>query len=88
MQEQVPKVPPQSPIGKALNYSIYRWEKLCRYTQDGRLLIDNNLIENSIRGVALGRKNFMFCGSEEGAGRAAIMYSLLGSCKMHGINPY
>ena len=52
------------------------------------MLIDNNLIENYIRGVALGRKNFLFAGSEEGAGRAAIMYSLLGCCKMHGVHPY
>jgi transposase len=88
MQEQVSKVTPQSPIGKALNYNINRWEKLCRYTQDGMLLIDNNLIENALRLVSLGRKNYMFCGSEEGAKRAAIMYSLLGCCKMHSVHPY
>lgn len=78
---------PKSPIGKALAYSIKRWDKLCRYTLDGMLEIDNNPLENSIRPVALGRKNFLFCGSHDAAQRTAIIYSLLGSCKMHGIDP-
>ena len=79
---------PKSPIGKALAYSIKRWDKLCRYTLDGMLEIDNNPVENSIRPVALGRKNFLFCGSHDAAQRTAIIYSLLGSCKMHGIDPH
>jgi transposase len=57
------------------------------YAQDGALLIDNNGIENQIRPVAIGRKNYMFCGSHESAQRAAIIYSLLGTCKLHHINP-
>ncbi len=88
MREQQPNVLPQSPIGKAFSYSLKRWEKLCRYTQDGRLQIDNNSIENSLRPVSLGRKNFLFCGSAEAAQRTAMVYSLLGSCKMQGIDPY
>ncbi|MEI6950703.1 IS66 family transposase [Paraflavisolibacter sp. H34] len=87
MQEQLPKVLPKSPMGKALAYSVKRWEKLCRYTENGMLQIDSNLIENSIRPVALGRKNFLFTGSHDAAPRAAMMYSLLGCCRMHGINP-
>jgi len=79
---------PKSPIGKAFAYSIKRWDKLCRYTQDGMLCIDNNPVENSIRPVALGRKNYLFCGSQESARRTAAIYSLPGSCKMQGIDPY
>jgi hypothetical protein len=58
------------------------------YLEDGRLEIDNNLAENIIRPVALGRKNYLFAGSHAGAKRAAIIYSLLGSCKLQDINPY
>lgn len=87
MKEQLAQVLPKSPIGKALAYSVKRWEKLCVYTQEGRLSIDNNPVENSIRPVALGRKNFLFCGSGDAARRAAMIYSLMGSCKLHGINP-
>lgn len=79
---------PKSPIGKALGYSLKRWDRLCRYTLNGMLEIDNNPVENSIRPVALGRKNYLFCGSHDAAQRTAIIYSLLGSCKMHGIDPY
>jgi transposase len=88
MREQQANVLPKSPIGKALAYCLKRWEKLCRYTQDGKLSIDNNPVENSIRPVALGRKNYLFCGSAEAAQRTAMVYSLLGCCKMHGIDPY
>ena len=87
MKQQYGEVLPKSPIGKALAYSVKRWEKLCLYTQDGRLSIDNNAVENAIRPVALGRKNYLFCGSGEAARRTAMIYSLLGSCKLHGINP-
>ncbi len=59
-----------------------------RYTSNGMLSIDNNPVENSIRLVALGRKNYLFAGSHEAAQRTAMIYNLLGSCKMQGINPY
>ncbi len=88
MQEEQTKVLPGSPIGKALSYCLKRWEKLCRYTEEGMLSIDNNSVENSIRPVAVGRKNFLFCGSAEAAQRTAMVYSLLGCCKVHGVDPY
>lgn len=88
MKQEQPNVLPKSPIGKAFTYCLKRWEKLCRYTDDGRLSIDNNPVENSIRPVAIGRKNYLFCGSAEAARRTAVVYSLLGCCKLHGINPY
>ena len=88
MKEQYVQTLPKSAIGKALGYSIERWERLSEYVNDGRLNIDNNPVENSIRPVALGRKNYLFAGSHEAARRSGILYSLLGTCKMHGIEPY
>jgi hypothetical protein len=85
--EEHAKVLPKSAIGKAIYYLVARYNKIYLYLEDGRLEIDNNLIENSIRPVALGRKNYLFAGSHAGAQRAAIVYSLLGSCKLQGINP-
>lgn len=79
---------PKSTIGKAIAYSLRRWDKLCLYTTDGRLQIDNNLVENSIRPVAMGRKAYLFAGSHQAAQRAAMLYALLGTCKINGINPY
>ena len=79
---------PKSPWGKAVRYALGRWDKLIRYVEDGRVEIDNNLIENAIRPIALGRKNYLFAGSHDAAQRAAIIYSLLGTCKKHEINPY
>ena len=88
MQQQYLHVLPKSSIGKALAYSMERWQKLSLYTTDGRLNIDNHPVENSIRPVALGRKNYLFAGSHEAARRSGMLYSLLGTCKMHGIEPY
>ncbi len=82
------KVLPKSTIGKAFYYLASRYNKIYEYLHNGRLEVDNNLIENSIRPVALGRKNYLFAGSHAGAERAAMIYSLLGSCKLQGINPY
>lgn len=88
MMDEYTQVAPKSAIGKALAYSIERWVKLSRYVVDGRLNIDNNPIENSIRPVAVGRKNYLFAGSHEAAKRSGMLYSLLGTCKMNGIEPY
>lgn len=87
MMAQYSMVTPESSIGKALYYSLQRWDKLCLYTQDGRLQIDNNLVENAIRPVAIGRKNYMFAGSHNGAHRAAMIYSFMGTCKINTVNP-
>lgn len=88
MKDEYIKVLPTSPVAKALGYSIERWNELMIYTTDGKLNIDNNPVENSIRPVAIGRKNYLFAGSHEAAQRSAMLYSLLGTCKMHGINPF
>jgi transposase len=81
------QVLPKSAIGKAIYYLVARYNKIYMYLEDGRLEIDNNPVENTIRPVALGRKNYLFAGSHAGAVRAATIYSLLGSCKLHGITP-
>lgn len=88
MKAQYLQVTPKSAIGKALAYSIERWDRLSLYTQEGKLTIDNNPVENAIRPVAVGRKNYLFAGSHEAAQRSAMLYSLLGSCKMHGVEPF
>ena len=77
---------PKSPIGKAVAYTLKRWKGLCAYAHNGQLEIDNNLVENTIRPVALGRKNFLFAGSDEAAQNLACLYSIIGTCQLHGLN--
>lgn len=88
MIQEYPKVLPKSPIGAAIAYSLSRWEKLSIYTTDAILNIDNNPVENAIRPVAIGRKNYLFAGSHEAAQRSAMVYSLFATCRLHNINPY
>ena len=80
------KVLPKSPIGKAIKYCYDIYHRLSRYHLDGRYHIDNNLAENSLRGLALGRKNYLFCGNHDAAEDAAVIYSLLGCCKAADVN--
>jgi transposase len=87
LNENAASVLPKSPMGKAIAYALNVWPKIMRYIDNGIYEIDNNLIENSIRPIAIGRKNYLFAGSHEGAKRAAMMYSLFGTCKMHNVNP-
>ena len=79
---------PKSPMGIALYYATQRWDNLLNYLYDGSLEIDNNWVENAIRPSTLGRKNFLFAGSHEGAKRAAMFYSFFGTCKKNNVNPY
>ena len=79
---------PQNPIAKAIGYLDNQWEALNCYVEDPILSIDNNLAERTIRRVALGRKNWLFAGSDQGAHRAAIHYSLIASCKLCKIDPF
>jgi transposase len=82
------QVLPKSPVGKAITYALNQWDALRRYVDDPILAIDNNLSERTLRMVAIGRKNWMFAGSETGAERAAILYSLVASCKLNGLDPF
>jgi hypothetical protein len=85
--ESTSKVLPKSKIGKAISYTLGMWHRLERYLDDGRYEIDNNWVENSIRAVALGRKNFLFAGSHDAAQRSAMIYSLMATCKKNEIEP-
>jgi len=87
MIESLSQIDNKSDLAEAFNYSLNRWEALCRYTKDGRLEIDNNIAERSIRGMGVGRRNFLFFGSDSGGERAAIIYSLVESCKLNNIDP-
>lgn len=88
LNEQKAKVLPKSPIGLAINYSLGQWKELTEYVNDGKLSIDNNVAERAIRPIAIGRKNYMFCGSHEGAKRAALIYTIVETCKLQGIEPF
>jgi transposase len=78
---------PKSPIGKAINYALNNWQALCVFLEDGELTIDNNRAENGMRSIAVGRKNWLFTGSRKGGRNAAILSSLVATCKQHNVNP-
>lgn len=88
MVREYPKVLPSSPIGKAIAYALPLMDSMKLYTIHGQLQIDNNLIENAIRPIALGRKNYLFAGTHVTAQNAAMIYSLFATCKKHGVNPH
>ena len=87
LDQNVAKVLPQSLIGKAIHYTLGMWKRLERYVTDGRFEIDNNLIENAIRPIALGRKNYLFSGSHDAARHAALIYSLMATAAYHEVDP-
>ncbi|WP_250479595.1 MULTISPECIES: IS66 family transposase [unclassified Caballeronia] len=87
MREKLATLWPKAPLVEAINYSLNRWDGLTLFCDDGRAEISNVLAENALRCVALGRRNFMFAGSDSGGERAAAMYSLIGSCKLNDVNP-
>ena len=88
IQEQTLRTPPKSALGAALTYAQNQWQALRRYTQDGRLPIDNGRSERALRQVAVGRKNWLFAGSDAGGERAARLYTLIASCRRHHLDPY
>lgn len=87
LKSNVSQTLPKSAIGKAIAYTLNLWSKLKGYIEDGRYEIDNNLIENAIRPLALGRKNYLFAGSHKAAQRAAMMYSFFATCKINNVEP-
>jgi len=82
------QVLPKSPLGKAIGYTLHNWQALNRYTEAAFLQIDNNLSERQIKQLVIGRKNWMFAGSEQGARNTAILVSLVVSCKLAGVDPF
>jgi len=87
LEATLAKLSPKSDTAAAIRYAISRWRALTRYVDDGQLEIDNNAAERALRVVALGRKNYLFAGSDNGGERAAAIYSLLGSAKLNGLDP-
>ena len=79
---------PQSNLGKAFSYILEQWPALLRFVEDGRLEIDNNQVENAIRPTALGKKNWLFIGAADAGERGAILYTIVESCRRHGIDPF
>jgi hypothetical protein len=79
---------PKSPMGQAIGYALNQWDALCVYVSDGDLAIDNNAGENALRRIALGRKNWLFCGSDTGGQTAAILFSIIATCDRHKVNPW
>jgi transposase len=88
LDEQADVVLPKSPIGEAVIYARKQWPALIRYVDDGDLAIDNNVSERALRKICVGRANWLFCGSDEGGRRAAILYSIVATCKEHGLDPW
>jgi len=86
-EEIHPRLTPSSPLRKATTYLLGNWDVLTRFLESGRLEIDNGVVERELRRVALGRKNWLFAGSDEGAERAAVAFTILATCRMHGVNP-
>ena len=86
MEASILKCPPKSLMEEGISYTYKILKKLSLYVTDGRYKIDDNMVENSIRPLAVGRKNYLFCGDDDAAQRAAVVYSLLATCKAHGVN--
>jgi transposase len=87
LKDCVAKLSRKSDVAVAIHYALGRWTQLFRYVNDGLLEIDNNAAERSLRAVAIGRKNYLFAGSDAGGERAAAMYSLIGTAKLNGVDP-
>jgi len=87
METEGTKYSPTFLIGKAVTYAYTRWDNMMRYLEDGRIRIDNNLAENAIRPITLGRKNYLFCGDHDAAVSMSVICSLLATCKANDVNP-
>jgi hypothetical protein len=87
MREERPKLPRGSDVAKAMDYMLKRWAAFSRFLDDGRICLSNNAAERALRGIALGRKSWLFAGSDRGGQRAAAMYSLIVTAKMNDIEP-
>jgi hypothetical protein len=87
LQTTLARVSRKSALAGVIRYALGRWTALVRYCDDGHLEIDNNAAERALRGVALGRKNYLFAGSDRGGEWAAALYSLIGTAKLNGLDP-
>jgi len=87
MRAERPRLSRHAPVGKAMDYMLTRWEGFTRFLDDGRICLTNNAAERALRGIALGRKSWLFAGSDRGGERAAFMYTLIATAKLNDIDP-
>lgn len=87
MQAQLGKLSRNHDLAKAINYVLRRWPAFTRFLDDGRVCITNNAAERALRGVTLGRKSWLFCGSDRGGQRAAVIYALIGTARLNYVDP-
>jgi hypothetical protein len=87
LEAALARISRKSDLAKAINYSLNRWEALCRFADDGRLEMTNNAAERAIRPLTLGRRNWTFLGADSGGDRAAVLYTLIQTCKLNDVNP-
>ncbi len=87
LQDSLAQLVPKSETAAAIHYALSLWDRLARYLDDGRIELDNMIAERALRPVAVGRRNYLFAGSDNGGQRAAILYSLIGTAKLNGLDP-
>ena len=87
LKDERKKLSSKNPLAKAMDYSLKRWDAFTRFLDDGRICMSNNAAERAVRGIAVGRRNWTFCGSDAGGRRAAVMYSLIETCKLNDVDP-
>ena len=87
MREERAKLSRHNDVAKAMDYMLKRWDAFARFLDDGRICLSNNAAERALRGIALGRKSWLFAGSDRGGERAAVMYSLIVTAKMNDVDP-
>ena len=86
LREERRKLSSKNPVAKAIDYSIKRWPAFARFLEDGRICMSNNAAERAVRGIAVGRRNWTFCGSDAGGQRAAAIYTLIETCKLNDVD--
>lgn len=87
LEDSREKLAPKSETAAAIRYALSLWDPLSRYLDDGRIEIDNLIAERALRPIAVGRRNYLFAGSDNGGQRAAILYSLIGTARLNGLDP-
>ena len=87
MKTERAKLSRHSPVAKAMDYMLRRWDRFARFLDDGRICLSNNAAERALRGIALGRRSWLFAGSDRGGRRAAAMYTLIGTAKLNDVDP-
>ena len=86
LREERKKLSSKAPVAKAIDYSLKRWQAFTRFLDNGRICLSNNAAERAVRGIAVGGKNWTFCGSDSGGHRAAAMYTLIETCKLNNVD--